>query len=343
MKKEKIFMIGIMLLVLNSSQWVNAGNETSYSMDDNDSKNCCQDCIKVVSPNGGEIWTEDFNEIIWEYSDPGVWPPGYYFAFDVYLKKMGGDWHRIETGAGGRRILVNARNLPDGQYMVKVEKWLWCVDHPEGFICEDTSDDWFTIDLGDPPYPPQLTGPSYGEPSKYYTYSASTTDPEGDDIQYEFDWGDGEKTTTSFYPSGATASVSYGWAEEGIYTVTVRAYDNREWSDSSPPLKVAIDITPPDVEITEPRQGFYLSNCKLIPLPFTVVVGPVTIKVNASDEISDIASVAFFINDVMQFNDTEFPYEWLWDISSKGKNTIEVIAYDNVGKTASNEQTIWKF
>jgi hypothetical protein len=36
--------------------------------------------------------------------------------------------------------------------------------------------------------------------------------------------------------------------------------------------------------------------------------------------------VGFYVNDVLKSNDTEQPYEWLWDEFIIGRHTIKVIA-----------------
>jgi len=89
--------------------------------------------------------------------------------------------------------------------------------------------------------PPEKPSPPSGEinckTGEEYTYYASTTDPEGDDISYLFDWGNG---MTSFimgpYESGVECNASAIWFEKGDYEVKVQAIDEfgaeSEWSDS---------------------------------------------------------------------------------------------------------------
>jgi hypothetical protein len=93
------------------------------------------------------------------------------------------------------------------------------------------------------PLPPSTpNGPAYGFVGQSYSYSTSTTDPNGDPLLYQFDWGDGSSTTTGWYTSGATASASYSWSSLGTYSVKVRAEDSTgAWSNwSSPSLSVTI-------------------------------------------------------------------------------------------------------
>jgi len=83
------------------------------------------------------------------------------------------------------------------------------------------------------PEPPQ--GPTTGNIKKEYTYTASTTDPNGDKLYYLFDWGDG--TYSSWigpYKSGETIEASHTWIEKGNYNIRVKAKDEHgvqsEWS-----------------------------------------------------------------------------------------------------------------
>ncbi len=76
-----------------------------------------------------------------------------------------------------------------------------------------------------PNTPSTPSGPSYGYLGSSYTYSTGTTDLDGDNIRYEFSWGDGTTTTTGWYASGSTASRSHSWSSTGTYYVKVRAQD----------------------------------------------------------------------------------------------------------------------
>jgi len=117
-------------------------------------------------------------------------------------------------------------------YMVKYEMFEW------GAL-------WGNPDLGMAPvissYPPEIpelpSGAIEGEPGVEYDFSSSTTDPEGDDIFYLFDWGDGtDSDWLGPYNSGYPCTASHSWSNSGAYYVKVKAKDtyDREsgWSDS---------------------------------------------------------------------------------------------------------------
>jgi hypothetical protein len=106
------------------------------------------------------------------------------------------------------------------------------------------------VTTSDPPYtPPAPSGPTHGTIYKNYTFSSTTTDPNGDDISYMFDWGDGTPHTwLGPVPSGTTVSETHAWALNATYNVTVKAKDahnvSSHWSEALPVTIVVND--PPD-------------------------------------------------------------------------------------------------
>jgi len=91
---------------------------------------------------------------------------------------------------------------------------------------------------GAPAAPSAPTGVSIALPTTSYTYSTSTTDPDGDDVRYLFDWGDGSTTWTSFTTSGPTVSASHSWAFGGTYYIYVLAEDADGAASGWSPYKV---------------------------------------------------------------------------------------------------------
>jgi hypothetical protein len=96
-----------------------------------------------------------------------------------------------------------------------------------------------TVVINDPPNKPAITGPTSGKAGNSYTYSASATDPNGDQIYYLFDWDDGSNSGWKGpYNSGQTGSVSHVWIAKGTYQIKVKAKDingdEGVWSDPLP-------------------------------------------------------------------------------------------------------------
>ncbi|MDH5374625.1 MAG: PKD domain-containing protein [Candidatus Bathyarchaeota archaeon] len=92
-----------------------------------------------------------------------------------------------------------------------------------------------------PNTPSRPSGSTSGYVGTYYYYLTSTTDPDGDDVKYKFDWGDYSYTTTGYYSSGATVRAGHKWSTTGYKSVRVKACDvHGEWSGWSSSLQVYI-------------------------------------------------------------------------------------------------------
>jgi len=93
------------------------------------------------------------------------------------------------------------------------------------------------ITENNPPSKPGISGPSSGKVGTSYTYAATSTDVEEDNVYYWFDWGDDTDTGwVGSFSSGATASQSHIWNAQGTFSVKVKARDTygveSVWSES---------------------------------------------------------------------------------------------------------------
>ena len=102
----------------------------------------------------------------------------------------------------------------------------------------------------EPPLTPnQPDGPDEWVVDIEAEFSTYTTDPDGDQIYYMFDWGNGEFSDwLGPYSSGQTIQTTHIWLETGSYEVKVKAKDingaQSNWSTSH--LLSIIVNTPPD-------------------------------------------------------------------------------------------------
>jgi len=79
------------------------------------------------------------------------------------------------------------------------------------------------------PNTPTLSGPNSGKTKKDYPFNVTTIDPEGEQIWYWIDWGDG--TNTSWigpFASGAEISESHAWTTKQNFTVKAKAKDTQD-------------------------------------------------------------------------------------------------------------------
>jgi hypothetical protein len=93
-----------------------------------------------------------------------------------------------------------------------------------------------------PVIPSTPNGPTHGTIDIEYSFSSSSTDPNGDQIYYMFNWGDGTSSAwLGPYSSGTTISATHSWTATGNYSVKVKAKDsNGATSDWSQPLIITI-------------------------------------------------------------------------------------------------------
>lgn len=218
--------------------YIIAGETYSYGSGQNDFY-----LIKTDS-SGNSLWTNTFGgtdyddaRSVHQTSDGGYIITGSTKSFgagdyDIYL---------VKTDSGGNKQWDNTYGgaNPDFGY---------CVEQTTdgGYIITGSKyGDMWLIKLGynqPPNKPAKPSGPPNGVPGTSYTYSSTTTDPNGDLVFYWFDWGDGENSGwVGPFPSGNAGSASHTWKSQGSYSVKVKAKDpfcaESIWSD---PLTVTI-------------------------------------------------------------------------------------------------------
>lgn len=97
--------------------------------------------------------------------------------------------------------------------------------------------------------PPEIpiipVGSANGVPAASYSYSTYAVDPDGDQVKFTFDWGDGAESNTPLINSGVAASADHTWSKAGKYGIRAMATDSKgalsQWSQ---PLNITIN-TPP--------------------------------------------------------------------------------------------------
>ncbi|NLI99422.1 S8 family serine peptidase [bacterium] len=151
---------------------------------------------------------------------------------------------------------------------------------------------------GNPPQTPSApTGPSSASAGQSVTFTASTTDPDGDQVAYRFDWGDGNVSAwTSFVSSGVSQSSSHSYTKGGTFYVKAKAKDSNGkesgWSSGS-----AITITGGAADIAIPvLQNPLLSqyiDIWVVPTTGPLLYAPeVTVTLNADERAVTMESVS---------------------------------------------------
>ena len=191
-------------------------------------------------------------------------------------------------------------------------------------------------------------------PTTNYSFDPAT--PDGENGWYV---SDVEVTLNATDNTSGVDSTEYnldgtGWieyttpftvSEDGEHNVQYRSVDKAGNIESTNSASFKIDQTDPTVTINKPQPGYlYIFNRPIIPLlgDITIIIGQITVEVDTSDETSGIDKVEFYIDDELKNADDEGPYEWTWG-HAFWQHALKVIAYDNAGNTASDEQTVWIF
>jgi len=101
-----------------------------------------------------------------------------------------------------------------------------------------------------PNTPAKPAGPENGGINIEYTYTTSTTDPENEQVWYQWSFGSYVTNWIGPYNSGETAQMKYTWGAAGTYEVKVKAKDQNDLeSDWSFPLVVTIEDAEPLLSI----------------------------------------------------------------------------------------------
>jgi hypothetical protein len=105
---------------------------------------------------------------------------------------------------------------------------------------------------GNPPATPSKpVGPASGETGVKYNYTTSTTDPDGDQLWYQWQFGGTITDWYGPYESGATVQASHIWPSEGTFDVKVKSKDASDLQSSwSPSLRVTIVQLRPNLTLS---------------------------------------------------------------------------------------------
>ncbi len=135
---------------------------------------------------------------------------------------------------------------------------------------------------------------------------------------YEWHFGDGTKSYDQ--------NPKHAYAKAGLYHVKLIVIDGVGHKDVNYTYAVIADTKPPSIKIEKPDGGVYIMDRKVLPSLINIVIGKITIQVDAHDNESGVKSVAFYIDRKMLCNDTSPPYEC--EYNGVGMHTVIIKAYD---------------
>jgi len=147
-------------------------------------------------------------------------------------------WDAI-FGEGILRIgKANQDSKEDNLYIIERSMMRWCY-----YQLNLLGDPAVALRISNPPdKPSRPNGETVVKVGKTYIYTTTVVDPDGDQIYYKWDWGDGNISDwIGPYISGEVINESHAWEKKGVYGVRVKAKDTHglesEWSE---PLTISV-------------------------------------------------------------------------------------------------------
>lgn len=163
-------------------------------------------------------------------------------------------------------------------------------------------------------------------PSAIINFDATATDANGSIVSVKFYDG----ATLFQTETNPPYQFTRGGFTVGNHTITAVATDNNLAVSTSPPITFTISGSnpTPTVAITAPADGATVTS-------HTNVI----INATATDDGS-VASVSFYVNDVLLNTDNAAPYTFTWNDVSIGSKTITAIATDNLNAIGTSSAVV---
>jgi len=100
-----------------------------------------------------------------------------------------------------------------------------------------------------------------------------------------------------------------------------------------------------DISMNKPEDALYLFDSKIRNFQNRnpLIIGPITVEVDASDDEYDIDRVEFYIDGQLMETDTSEPYSWRWNKLSFFTHSLKAVAYNSNGNVGIEEKSVWKF
>jgi hypothetical protein len=146
-----------------------------------------------------------------------------------------------------------------------------------------------------------------------------------------------------------TSPRNYSGLSEGSHTFAVRALDRDRVRDASPAsFTWLVDVTPPNITITEPPANTKTVHGVLKPdvVSTTTVVGWANFKATVTDNLSGVNTVVFKVDGVavpaasVTHVGTTWSFKFEPGINGEHVYTIDVIATDHAGNSATQSMAI---
>ena len=144
-----------------------------------------------------------------------------------------------------------------------------------------------------------------------------------------------------------THSANDSFKKANSFLLKIDHQGQKQWFQSIG--KTWSDIYPPEIMLISPENALYIDDENKGETNTPIIIGDITVMVNATDHHSPIDHVAFFVDDILMHNDSDAPFSWVWKRDRMRfrlfahRQILRIVAYDTYGNTASTEVTLWKF
>jgi hypothetical protein len=224
---------------------------------------------------GNEIWNNTYGGSSWDQGKSVVQTAdGGYFITGDYTDPIQGDLelYMVKTDSEG------------------VEEWNYIIEHDSlgntdsGSYGIQTTDGGYIVigetgeynlakvDLlliklegeNQAPNTPDINGPASGKLGEFYDYDfTNCIDPDGDDMTYHVEWGDGG-VDYGFVASGGGFTLCHSWNIKGTFTIRVKLID--EYGAESDWAEYDVTITKKSREVNTPFLNWLQNHLKQFPI-----------------------------------------------------------------------------
>ena len=162
-------------------------------------------CLDLSTGYG--LWTRNLGDLA--ISSPAIADEKMYFS------TVGGLLYCLDTTDGG---FIWSTSFKGGSSSPSIAN--------QTIFIADISGTIFAYGAPREPAIPTIQGPAEGKIKKMYNYTFSTTDPQGENIYYYVDWGDGQSENwVGPYESGDQVVIGHAWSKKGTFSIQAKAKD----------------------------------------------------------------------------------------------------------------------
>jgi len=128
---------------------------------------------------------------------------------------------------------------------------------------------------------------------------------------------------------------------EGTHILHYFSVDRAGNAESIIKKEVKIDKTPPEIKLKSPSNGIYVFNKKIFNLNSTVVIGNITIYIEANDYFSGVKKIELYLNGEYKANSTSSELKYELNKKYFGIYRVKIVAEDFASNYASIEKNVF--